>query len=157
MMIERVVISALVIGIVAFLLFRTLLEWGYSLEHARNGTLLLIVLFENVHVFNCCSETLSIFRHNPLQNRVLLFGTVISKAIHIGAMYTPWISDVLGIQPVSIEQWFMLLGLALTVTVTMALHKLYLFLCGRTVARYSCPFQWLLALNAHTTYNRLLI
>ena len=138
-MIERVVISALVIGTVAFLLFRTLLEWGYSVEEARNGTLLLMVLFENVHVFNCRSETLSLFRHNPMRNRVLLFGTMIAQAIHIGAMYTPWISDVLGIQPVSIEQWFMLLGLALTVTVVMEFHKLYLLLCGRTSARYICP------------------
>ena len=74
MMIERVITSALVIGIVAFFLFKTLLDWGYSVDEARNATLLLMVLFENVHVFNCRSETLSIFRHSPLRNRILLFG-----------------------------------------------------------------------------------
>jgi hypothetical protein len=37
-----------------------------------------VVLFENVHVFNSRPETLSTFRHNPLGNRLLLFGTVIA-------------------------------------------------------------------------------
>jgi len=139
MMIERVISSALVIGIVAFFLFRTLLDWGYTVEEARNSTLLLMVLFENVHVFNCRSETLSVFRHNPMRNRILLFGTLTAQLIHIGAMYTPWISGVLRIQPVSIEHWLELLGLALTVTIVMEIHKLYLLLCGRTNARYICP------------------
>jgi len=116
-----------------------MLDWGYSVEEARNSTLLLMVLFENVHVFNCRSETLSILQHNPLRNRILLFGTLIAQLIHIGAMYTPWISDVLQIRPVSIEHWFELLGLALTVTIVMEIHKLYLLLCGRTNARYICP------------------
>ncbi len=138
-MIERVISSALIIGIVAFYLYKTMLDWGYTVEEARNSTLLLMVLFENVHVFNSRSETLSIFRHNPLRNRILLFGTLVAQLIHIGAMYTPWINDVLGIQPVSIEHWFELLGLALTVTVVMELHKLYLVWCGTTASRYICP------------------
>ena len=139
LMIERVISSALVIGLVAFFLFKTLLDWGYTVEEARNSTLLLMVLFENVHVFNCRSETLSIFQHNPMRNRILLFGTLVAQLIHIGAMYTPWIGDVLGVQPVSIEHWFQLLVLALSVTVVMEIHKLYLLLCGRTKARYICP------------------
>lgn len=138
MMIERVIASALVIGIVAFVLFKTLLDWGYTVEQARNSTLLLMVLFENVHVFNCRSETRSIFQHSPMRNRILLFGTLAAQLIHIGAMYTPWISDVLDIQPVSIHHWLELLGLALSVTVVMELHKLYLSWCGRTNAKYFC-------------------
>jgi len=124
LMIERVVVSALVIGIVAFVLFQFLLQQGYSLDEARNGTLLLMVLFENIHVFNSRSETLSAFRHNPLRNPILLFGTAAAQLIHIGAMYTPWISDVLRIQPVTLHSWLELLVLALTVLVVMELHKL---------------------------------
>jgi len=122
-MLERVVISAVVIGVVAFGLFKWLLDQGFSLEQARNSTLLLMVLFENVHVFNSRSETLSVFRHNPLRNKLLLAGTVIAQLVHIGAMYTPWLGDVLGASPVSFEQWLMLLGLALSVMVVMELHK----------------------------------
>ena len=124
LMIERVVISALVIGSVAFLVFQWLLTQGFTLDEARNGTLLLMVLFENVHVFNCRSEVLSVFRHNPLRNPILLIGTVVAQLVHIGAMYTPWLSDVLDIQPVSPQHWLQLLGLAMTVLIVMELHKL---------------------------------
>ena len=123
LMIERVLISAIVIGTVAFFLFQWLLSRGYSIEEARNGTMLLMVLFENIHVFNSRSETRSAFRHNPLRNPILLFGTAIAQLIHIGAMYTPWISDVLHIQPVSLTHWLELLLLALTVFAAVELHK----------------------------------
>jgi Ca2+-transporting ATPase len=122
-MIERVLLAALVIGIVAFMLFQWLLERGFSLDEARNGTLMLMVLFENIHVFNSRSESLSIFRHNPLRNPLLLFGTIAAQLVHIAAMYTPWISDVLQIKPISPQQWIELLGLALIVLVVMELHK----------------------------------
>lgn len=124
-MIERVVISALVIGTVAFLVFQWLIARGYTLDEARNGTLLLMVLFENVHVFNCRSEVRSVFRHNLLGNPILLIGTAVAQLVHIGAMYTPWISDVLHIQPVSPQHWVELLGLALTVLIVMELHKAF--------------------------------
>ncbi len=123
LMVERVVISALVVGTVAFFLFQWLLGRGYSVDEARNGTLLLMVLFENIHVFNCRSETRSAFRHNPLSNPILLFGTVAAQLIHIGAMYTPWVKDVLNIHPVSPQHWLELLGLAFSVLVAMELHK----------------------------------
>jgi magnesium-transporting ATPase (P-type) len=122
-MVERVVVSALVIGIVAFLLFQALLNSGLSVDEARNGTLLLMVLFENVHVFNSRSESRSVFRHNLLRNPFLLFGTAAAQLIHIFAMYTPWLSDVLHVQPVSLQQWSQLLLLALSVLVVMELHK----------------------------------
>jgi P-type Ca2+ transporter type 2C len=123
-MIERVVISALLIGTVAFAVFQWLIARGFNLDEARNGTLLLMVLFENVHVFNCRSEARSVFMHNPLRNPILLFGTAIAQLVHIGAMYTPWLSDVLHIQPVTPQHWLELLGIALTVLVVMELHKL---------------------------------
>lgn len=129
-MIERVVISALVIGVVAFFLFQWLLGQGYNVDEARNGTLLLMVLFENIHVFNCRSETRSVFKHNLFSNPILLFGTAAAQLIHIGAMYTPWIRDVLHIQPVSLEHWLQLLGLAFSVLVIMEVHKLFHHLAG---------------------------
>ena len=123
-MIERVVISALTMGTLAFTVF-----WyqysvaGASLESSRNIALLFLVMFENIQVFNSRSETRSAFRHNPLRNPLLLFGTITAQLVHIGACYTPWLSDVLQIQPVNPHHWLLLLGLALSVLVVMELHK----------------------------------
>ncbi len=124
LMIERVLVSALVIGCLAFLLFQSLLSTGMGIEQARNETLLLMVLFENIHVFNSRSETRSAFRHNPLRNPILLIGTAAAQLIHIGAMYTPWIRDVLQIQPVPFMHWLELLGIAMIVLIVMEMHKM---------------------------------
>jgi Ca2+-transporting ATPase len=123
LMIERVVLSALVMGIVAFTLFQWLLGAGFTVDEARNSTLLLMVLFENVNVFNSRSETRSVFGHNLLRNKLLLIGTAVAQLIHIGAMYTPWISDVLHIHPVPLEHWATLLTIALSILVVMELYK----------------------------------
>jgi len=108
----------------AFLMFQWLFSQDYIIDQVRNATVLLMVLIGNIHVFNSRSETLSVFLHNPLRNKILLFGTVAAQLIHIGAMYTPWLSDVLKVQPVSIQQWANLLATAITVLIVMELHKL---------------------------------
>jgi len=123
LMIERTLVSALAIGSLAFALFYSLLNAGMAVEDARNSTLLLMVLFENVHVFNSRSETMSAFGHNPLRNPLLLFGTVAAQAVHIGAMYTPGLSSVLDVHPVSLAHWLSLIPIALVILLVMEMHK----------------------------------
>jgi len=126
LMVERVGLSALLIGGVAFAAYFWMLARGFSVDSARNGALLLMVLFENVQAFNARSETLSVFDHNPLRNKLLFFGTVAAQLVHIGAMYTPGLRDVLGIHPVEFLEWVELLVIAVTLLVAMEFHKLYL-------------------------------
>ena len=124
-MLERIFLSSLVMGISAFVVYWNLTEvMGMEVDAARNSTLLLMVLFENVHVFNCRSETRSVFSHSLLRNRLLLFGTVFAQLIHIGAMYVPWLQQVLGVQPITFDHWLQLLFVALSLVVVMELQKL---------------------------------
>ncbi|HEU5179115.1 MAG TPA: HAD-IC family P-type ATPase [Burkholderiales bacterium] len=124
MMLERVALSALLIGGIAFGVYQWLLARGASVEDARNSVLLLMVLFENMQSFNSRSERLSVFRHHPLRNKFLVFGTLAAQLVHIGAMYTPGLREVLGVHPVSAAHWVELLALASTILVAMELHKL---------------------------------
>jgi len=125
LMIERVLVNAVVMGCLAFAIFSWQIHSGTSIESARNITLLLMVLFENVHVLNSRSETRSIFRQNFFGNPFLIFGMLGAQAIHIGAMYTPGLSDVLQIAPVSLSLWSQLLVVALMLIVVDELHKLW--------------------------------
>lgn len=125
LMIERVLVISIVIGVVAFLTFDWLLSRGYSVEAARNGVLLLMVLFENVHVFNSRSETGSAFANNPLRNRFLLFGTIAAQLIHIGAMYTPGLREVLEVESVTLDFWVTLVSLSLLALLASEIHKFY--------------------------------
>jgi len=123
-MVERVLLSAVVMGVVGFLYYGHTLAAGHELTEARNSLLLLMVLFENMQAFNSRSETLSVFTHDPLRNKILLVGTVMAQLVHIAAMYTPGLRDVLGLAPVSISHWLELLVLALGLVVAMELAKL---------------------------------
>jgi hypothetical protein len=82
-----------------------------------------MVLFENVQAFNSRSETLSVFRHDPLRNKLLAFGVIGAQLVHLGAMYTPGLREVLGVSPVSLETWATMLGLSLAALAAIELHK----------------------------------
>lgn len=123
LMIERVLLSATIMGVLAFLVFRNLILAGMAEVEARNLALLLMVLFENVHIGNCRSETRSAFALSPLRNLILLIGTVASQLAHIAAMHLPVISTVLQVQPVTLNQWTWLLVVALALIGVMELHK----------------------------------
>ena len=123
-MIERTVVSALVIGVIGFGAFDWLLDRGLSEAAARNHLLLLIVLFEIVNIGNARSETTSLFRLSPLRSPILLTGTVAALLIHVGAMYLPAGQRVLGTAPVAGELWLVLAATAATIAVAIELHKL---------------------------------
>lgn len=135
LMLERVIVNALVMGALAFAVFRWQLASGAAVEAARNITLLLMVLFENVHVLNSRSEVTSIFRQYLLGNPLLLFGMLGAQGIHIAAMYTPGLDAVLQIAPVTLQQWTQLLAVALLLVAVDELHKLW---HGRHAGRARC-------------------
>jgi Ca2+-transporting ATPase len=130
-MIQEVVISGVFIGVVAFAFFWWALRHGWNEFDARNALLLLMVLFENVHVFNCRSETRSAFRVPFGANPFVVIAVVVAQACHIGAMYTPGLSDVLAIRPVSGETWFQTLFLAVMLLIVMEGYKAFV---GRSSA-----------------------
>jgi hypothetical protein len=125
-MVERTVLSAVVMGVIGFLTFRWLAPAGATeaeVASARNSLLLLMVLFENIQIGNCRSETKSALRLSPLRNPTLLFGAIGAFLIHLGAMYLPPGQAVLGTAPVSLDRWAVLLAVALVVFPVMELHK----------------------------------
>jgi magnesium-transporting ATPase (P-type) len=123
LMIERTIVGALVIGGVGFAAFFWMIRAGWAEATARNTLLLLMVLFENVHIGNCRSETESTFRLSPLRSPVLLIGTGVALAIHVLALYLPAMQGLLGTEPVGVRTWVALVALALTATVAIEAHK----------------------------------
>ena len=122
-MISRVVVGGLYMGISAFTLFYILHSFGYSDEVARNLTLLLMVLFENVHVFNSRTENHSVFKIDHRKNKFLLLCVIIAQGIHALSMYVPFMQSILHIQPVSLEMWTVLLLVALFLMGVMEIEK----------------------------------
>jgi len=124
LMIRHTLTSGLYIGGVAFAVYYYLLQAGYGEHEARNLLLLLMVLFENVHAFSCRSERRSAFRVPLTANLLLVAAVVAAHGVHIGAMFVPGLSDVLGIGPVSAGVWLTLLPIAVSLLFVDEIAKL---------------------------------
>lgn len=123
LMIQETLISGLVMGIIAFGAWKWMLDQGYSEFHARTLVLMLMVLIENVHVFNCRSEYISVFKIPFKRNWFVVGGALIAQAIHIIASNIPFMQNVLQTDSVNIKEWFILFALSLIVLVTMEIFK----------------------------------
>ncbi|MCS7466810.1 HAD-IC family P-type ATPase [Stieleria sp. ICT_E10.1] len=126
LMIERTAIAAVVMGSIGFTTFRWFLPEGATdaqVASARNALLLLMVLFENVHIGNCRSETKSALVMSPLRSPILLAGAITAFCIHLAAMHTAWGQFVLAAEPLALDHWGILVLLSLTILPVMELHK----------------------------------
>ena len=113
LMIKRILITSAVMSIISICQYYWMLNaGGYDEFSARNLLLLQFVLFENIIILNCRSETASFFSSSLMRNPILIYGTILAQALHIIAMHIPFFQDALQIQPVSWQEWLMLLGFA---------------------------------------------
>ena len=124
LMVRRIVVATLVMGGGGFAMFYWLLATGVSEFTARNLLLVLFVLFENFQCINSRSERRSVFRQSLASNPFLLVGIVATQTLHIAAMYVPGLNDLLGIAPITLKEWLILLGLASCLLLVSEVEKL---------------------------------
>jgi hypothetical protein len=123
-MIENCAGSAIVMGVVGFGVFTWMLDHGWSEDSARNALLLLMVLFENVQIGNCRSETKSALLISPLRSPLLLAGAIAAFGTHLAVMHSPIGASVLGTEPVAPDTWLALIAAALVLLVVVEVQKL---------------------------------
>ncbi len=123
LMAEETLVSGLYMGVSAFVVWYLLIGAGVEESAARNLVLLQMVLLENCHVFNCRSERISAFRVPLSRNYFLIIGVIAAQGIHILSMYIPFMQDVLGVSPVTFEEWLIFLGIALVLIAVMEVYK----------------------------------
>jgi magnesium-transporting ATPase (P-type) len=123
-MIEQTLVSGLFMGAAAFMFFAWAMATGWGETEARNGVLLLMVLFENVHIFNCRSESRSAFRIPVAANPFVVAAAIGALALHVLAMHVPGLAEVLRIGPVHGGTWAILVPIALALVAVMEIYKL---------------------------------
>lgn len=124
-LIERLVILGLWMTFCSLAVFYWIYTRGDNIESARVAALTTLVLFQMVHVFNCRSEDVSIFKKSLLTNKVLLIGVLASLGVHIAALYIPWTQQLLEFQPLSWKIWIVAICLAATAIVVNEGHKYF--------------------------------
>ena len=123
LMIERTIVAALVMGLVGFAAFWWMLRAGWTEAAARNSLLMLMVLFESIHIGNCRSETKSALRLSPFRSPILLGGALFALVVHFGTMFLPLGQEVLRVEPLGLTTLASLWALALSIFLAMEIHK----------------------------------
>lgn len=125
MLLEEVLISGLFIGIIVFGIWYVLInKLAIDVTKARCYIMVLMVFIQNIHVFNCRSETESAFtislKSNPLIP-ITIFGSIILQII---VMEVPALGRFLKISPIPYNHIFILISFALTILIAMEIYKL---------------------------------
>lgn len=123
LMIQETLLSGLTMAIVAFACWFWLLKTGWDEFQARNLVLLLMVLFENIHVFNCRSEYTSAFKIPFKNNALLIAGVFMAQGLHIISLQIPLMQNVLKVKPVSPSIWIVLLAASGSLLIIMEIFK----------------------------------
>ena len=125
-MIGQVLAAGGYMGACAFGFYYWALDFGLPEERARNLLLLLMVLFENMHALNARSERRSTLAVPFGANPFLILAILGAQGCHVAAMYLPGLSDVLSLQPISLQDWLLVAVLALSLLLVMELYKAWL-------------------------------
>jgi Ca2+-transporting ATPase len=105
------------------LLFYYALQNTGSLAHARSVALTTMVLFQVFQAGNARSETLSVFKLNPISNPFLFVATAAALAAHVGALYFGWTQFLLRVEPIPLEQWPRMGVVAASIVLAIEAHK----------------------------------
>lgn len=110
----RILIVGLLILVGAFGLYIWEQWLGASLEQARTVAANVVVMVEIFYLFNCRSLTQSIFRIGVFSNRWLVFGVLVMILLQLGFTYIPWMNQIMGTAPISLDAWGHVLGVAVS-------------------------------------------
>jgi Ca2+-transporting ATPase len=85
-----------------------------SLPKLRTMIFTSTVLFELFFVFNCRSESRSVFRSNPFENWKLVLAVVVSFLGQLAVIYVPFLQNLFRTEPLGLSEWLIILAMSST-------------------------------------------
>ncbi len=122
-MIGQVAVAAAAMTVGTLSVFSYLLSQGYEEGVARSSVLMLMVFYQNVHLFNCRSEHRSAFARAPWRSPWLFAAAGGALGVHLLAGVIPLLSEVLDLSPIPGEVYWILIPVALSLVVVMEIYK----------------------------------
>ncbi|MCR5729997.1 MAG: cation-translocating P-type ATPase [Ruminococcus sp.] len=120
---SKIVFRGIFIGLCTLASFALTMHNGGSIEAARTSALITLVMSQLIHVFECKSETKSLFRINPLSNIKLLIAAGISIGALAAAVAFPQLQVVFETVMLSREQLLIAFGLSAAVPIISGICK----------------------------------
>lgn len=117
----KIVFRGIFIGLSTLASFTLVMRFGGGLRAGRTAALITLVMSQLIHVFECRSESRSIFRMNPFGNVRLLLAVLISFAVLAAAVLVPQLQVVFETVRLTSDQLLIALGLSAAVPLISSL------------------------------------
>lgn len=102
---EKILFRGTLIGISTIFTFIIGLYMGFDIRTCRTMTLATLVLSQLIHVFECKSETRTLFEINLLSNKYLLISVLTSVVMILGIIYIPFFQQIFKTSAINFVQW----------------------------------------------------
>jgi len=123
-LLHQIIISGLLIGMVVFFVWYFLLnKLNMEVSLARGYIMALMVFIQNIHVFNCRSESKSAFSVPIKNNPLIVGGVVASIVLQLIVMEVPFMSNFLQTTSVPFVHLIFLFVIAFLVLIVMEIYK----------------------------------
>lgn len=111
----KIIIRGILIGLSVLGAFTTVLGISQSLVHARTAAFLALVFTQLVHVFECKSESRSLFKINIFNNMKLIWAVLSSAVIVLSTVFVPAFNPVFKTVPLDLKSMLIVFGFVLAV------------------------------------------
>lgn len=124
LMISEIAISSIVMAIIEFAFYVYLYKVkNYDIVLIRTYLLTLMVFMENIQIFNCRSEIISMFKISGQNNRFLILSIVITSLIQLIIIRVPIFAEFFKLTTISIDSSGLLFLFTIPLIVVMEIFK----------------------------------
>jgi len=116
-----ILFRGILIGLTTLAVYTSILYFKGDVGIARTGAFVTLVLTQLVHVFECKSETKSIFQIPLFNNIYLVLAVICSLIMILGVVYVPALQNIFKTVPLMQDDWLVVGGLTLLVPVIAGL------------------------------------
>lgn len=124
LMIKEITISAIIMSVIEFLFYVYLYKIkNLDIVLVRSYLLIFMVFMENIQIFNCRSESISMFKLSGTNNRFLIISIIITLCIQAIIVRIPEAAGFFGLTTIPIQNIGMLFGGTIPLIVGMEIFK----------------------------------
>ena len=113
----KIIFRGILIGLTTLAVYVGFLNNGNSLEVARTAAFVTLVATQLIHVFECKSERLPLYRINIFNNIKLIGSVILSASVVVASLYIPFLSAIFQTQPLTISQLLVVVASSLAVPI----------------------------------------
>ncbi|MCX7965002.1 MAG: HAD-IC family P-type ATPase [Syntrophorhabdaceae bacterium] len=123
LLLERSILVGLVVSLGIVYNYYDALERGSSIAHARTIAVTTMVFFQFFQAWNSRSETVSVFKLNPLSNPFLFYSLVAAFIAQLAVIYLPSLQWIFRTEPLAINEWLRIVIVSFSVIVVVEADK----------------------------------